>query len=86
MLNNKVMVNEKVKSGINPGLLLQLVASVSWIISVIVYGSYELGDCLQLLAASAWTVSNILSFFAENNISYGKEREFNKHVQSKNLQ
>ena len=63
MLNNKAIANEKVKSGINPGLLLQLVASVSWIISVIVYGSYELGDCLQLLAASAWTFSNIMSHF-----------------------
>jgi len=81
----EVIVQKKVKTGIGLGWFCQLVASLSWIISVIVYGSYELGDCLQLLAASAWTVSNIMNFFSENKMSYGKEREFNKHVQSKNL-
>ena len=41
--------------------LLQLVASISWIASVIVYGSFGLGDYLQLIAATAWTLSNIFS-------------------------
>ena len=41
--------------------LLQLVASLSWMASVFVYGSYGLGDYLQLIAASAWTLSNIFS-------------------------
>ena len=43
------------------GTLLQLVASLSWMASVFVYGSYGLGDYLQLIAASAWTLSNIFS-------------------------
>ena len=44
--------------------LCQLIASLSWFASVIIYGSFELGDYLQLLAASAWTISNIMSYFA----------------------
>lgn len=76
-MNNESIVRKKAKSGINPGWLFQLVASISWIISVIVYGSYGLGDCLQLLAASAWTVSNIMNYFSENNMSFDKEKEFN---------
>ena len=31
--------------------------------SVFVYGSFSAGDYLQLLAASAWTIANIFSFF-----------------------
>lgn len=77
MLNNESIVRKKAKSRINPGLMFQLVASISWITSVIVYGSYGLGDCLQLLAALAWTVSNIMSYFSENNMSFNKEKEFN---------
>ena len=40
---------------------LQLAASACWVASVIVYGSYEVGDVLQLAAASCWTVSNLLA-------------------------
>ena len=57
------LVQEKGKSKICMAWLFQLIASLSWMVSVFVYGSYELGDCLQLLAASAWTVSNIISYF-----------------------
>ncbi len=57
------LIQGKVKSKICLAWLFQLIASLSWMISVFVYGSYELGDCLQLLAASAWTVSNVISFF-----------------------
>ena len=43
--------------------LFQLLASASWIASVFVYGSFTPGDYLQLLAASSWTISNIISLF-----------------------
>lgn len=46
---------------INLSTLLQLIASISWIASVFVYGSFGLGDYLQLIAATAWTLSNIFS-------------------------
>jgi len=39
----------------------QTIASLSWIISVFVYGISSTGDWLQLLAASSWMVSNIAS-------------------------
>ena len=39
--------------------LLQLIASISWIASVIVYGSFGLGDYLQLIAASALSLIHI---------------------------
>ena len=44
------------------GLLFQLIASVSWMISTFFYGLNEIGDYLQLLASSAWTGSNILAY------------------------
>ena len=59
MLMQEELVQKEVKANISVQLLCQLIASLSWFSSVIVYGSFELGDCLQLLAASAWTVSNI---------------------------
>ncbi len=49
--------------------LFQFIASVAWMVSVFVYGSYELGDWLQLTAASAWTVSNIMNYIASNKLS-----------------
>ncbi len=64
MLMQKELVQKEMKAGNGMSIpwLCQLVASLSWMASVIVYGSFELGDCLQLLAASAWTVSNIMSY------------------------
>jgi hypothetical protein len=44
------------------GLLFQLIASVSWMISTFVYGLQEPGDYLQLLASTAWTISNIVNY------------------------
>ena len=41
--------------------LFQLLASCAWVASVIVYGSYESGDILQLLAAVCWTLSNAIA-------------------------
>jgi hypothetical protein len=35
-----------------------MAASLSWIISVIIYDSYETGDIFQLLAAVSWFLSN----------------------------
>lgn len=40
---------------------LQTGASTSWLVSVFIYNSYETGDIFQLLAASLWTVSNLLA-------------------------
>ncbi len=57
------LIQKKVKASISIQWLCQLIASLSWFTSVIVYGSFELGDCLQLLAASAWTVSNIMNYW-----------------------
>ena len=37
----------------------QTVASISWGASVFVYGISSAGDWLQLVAASAWLVSNL---------------------------
>ena len=51
------------KSNLNFSLLFQLVASISWMVSVFFYGLNESGDYLQLLASSAWTISNIVSYF-----------------------
>lgn len=61
------LVQKEIKTNINIQWLFQLIASLSWFTSVIVYGSFELGDCLQLLAASAWTISNIVTYFTNKN-------------------
>ncbi|RJU88841.1 MAG: hypothetical protein DWC02_01165 [Candidatus Poseidoniales archaeon] len=37
----------------------QTLASISWIVSVFVYGIESLGDWLQLIAASCWFLSNV---------------------------
>lgn len=58
------LVQKEIKTNISIQLLCQLIASLSWFASVIVYGSFELGDCLQLLAASAWTASNIMGIIS----------------------
>ena len=56
------LVQKKVKKNISIAWLCQLIASLAWFASVLAYGSFELGDCLQLLAASAWTISNIIEY------------------------
>lgn len=61
------LVQKEIKTNISIQWLCQLIASLSWFTSVIVYGSFELGDCLQLLAASAWTVSNIVNYLTNKN-------------------
>ena len=55
--------NRKLKSNLSLLWLCQLIASTSWMASVFVYGSFTSGDYLQLLAASSWTISNIISLF-----------------------
>ena len=47
----------------------QLIASVSWMVSVFAYGLNESADYLQLLASSAWTVSNIINYFRNSDYS-----------------
>ena len=74
MLMQEESVQKKVKSNISIQWLCQLIASLSWFTSVIVYGSFELGDCLQLLAASAWTVSNIMNYFSNRNHAVSRSR------------
>ena len=58
----KILNNIRDKYNFSIGCLLQLVASLSWVASIIVYGSFNLGDYLQLLASSAWTISNIINY------------------------
>tara|TARA_Y100000741_G_C18094051_1_gene493985 strand:- start:275 stop:469 length:195 start_codon:yes stop_codon:yes gene_type:complete len=55
--------NKNFKSNVTVLWLCQLIASSCWMASVFVYGSFEPGDLLQLTAASAWTLSNIMSYF-----------------------
>ena len=55
--------NKKLKSNVSTLWLCQLIASASWVASVFVYGSFAPGDFLQLLAGTAWTISNLISFF-----------------------
>ena len=45
----------------------QLIASVSWMVSEFAYGLNESADYLQLLASSAWTVSNIINYFRNSD-------------------
>ena len=42
----------------------QTIASGAWIVSVFVYGLASTGDYLQLVAASAWMLSNIASIIS----------------------
>ena len=39
----------------------QTIASVCWIVSMLVYGISSTGDWLQLMAACAWLVANVAS-------------------------
>ncbi len=55
--------NKNFNSNVTMLWLCQLIASTSWMASVFVYGSFAPGDFLQLIAASAWTISNIISYF-----------------------
>jgi len=55
--------NMNFKNNFNMIWLLQLIASTSWIVSIFLYGSFAAGDFFQLIAASAWTVANIINFF-----------------------
>tara|TARA_B110000014_G_C20055178_1_gene549121 strand:+ start:1025 stop:1213 length:189 start_codon:yes stop_codon:yes gene_type:complete len=55
--------NKKLKPNFDVIWLFQLIASTSWMISVFIYGSFAPGDYLQLMAASSWTMSNIISPF-----------------------
>ena len=55
--------------------LCQLTASLAWLSSVFVYGSYGFGDCLQLLAASAWTVANLINLFKRKKLAILENKE-----------
>lgn len=41
--------------------LFQTLASLSWVVSVVVYDSYNPGDVLQLTAALCWSLSNVVA-------------------------
>ena len=75
-MNNKVMSNtvletsitdKKEQSKVNYEWLFQLIASLSWVVSVFVYGIEGAGDWLQLLAASSWTMANIFSYINQKS-------------------
>ena len=55
--------NMSFKNNFNLIWILQFIASTSWIVSIFIYGSFATGDFFQLIAASAWTVANIINFF-----------------------
>ena len=55
--------NKKIRSNVSALWLCQLIASTAWVASVFVYGSFVPGDYLQLLAGTAWTISNVISYF-----------------------
>lgn len=63
MLMEEKDVQKKSSTNVSFAWLFQLIASLSWIVSVFVYGSWGLGDFLQILAASSWTVSNVFALF-----------------------
>ena len=46
----------------------QTVASLCWIGSVFAYGLTEVGDYLQLAAASAWFIANLFAAFSTSKI------------------
>ena len=49
----------------------QMVASLSWIVSVFLYGLEETGDYFQLLAASAWLIANVADFYSNCKQGHG---------------
>lgn len=57
------LVQDDKKKKMSIQRVCQLIASLSWFASIIAYGSFELGDCLQLLAALAWTVANMIDYY-----------------------
>lgn len=42
-------------------LILQLAASIFWVISVIIYNRWEYGDIFHIIAAILWTLSNLFA-------------------------
>ncbi len=55
-----VLINKKkIFHRININKSLQLLASVSWMVSVLIYGLNSSADYFQLIASCAWTVSNL---------------------------
>ncbi|NEP61610.1 MAG: hypothetical protein F6K31_32440, partial [Symploca sp. SIO2G7] len=50
---------KRIEQFLRPERLGQTVASLCWIVSVLVYGISAAGDWLQLCAASAWFFSNL---------------------------
>ena len=43
-------------------LILQLAASIFWLVSIIIYNRWEYGDIFHIIAAGLWTLSNLLAF------------------------
>ncbi|MEM7092736.1 MAG: hypothetical protein AAF567_07030 [Actinomycetota bacterium] len=46
----------------------QTIASICWLISVLVYGLEAVGDWLQLGAASAWLAANLAAVFRRDKV------------------
>ncbi|MEM6645217.1 MAG: hypothetical protein AAF730_03095 [Bacteroidota bacterium] len=64
MLMQDELKQQQVQKKVNAKWAFQMLASLSWFASVLIYGSFEIGDCLQLVAASAWTASNIIDYYS----------------------
>ncbi len=62
-ITKSITATQSSKTRINKMMSLewlgQTIASGAWIVSVFVYGLASTGDYLQLVAASAWMLSNI---------------------------
>ena len=62
MVSEKTACVAKTKYGRDvASWIFQLIASLSWFVSVFVYNSYSHGDYLQLVAAAAWMISNFVT-------------------------
>ena len=74
MLTDEAPVSVQPKSGsswirkvLSVEWLGQTAASLFWLVSMLVYGLSEIGDWLQLTAASAWLLANIAAVMSVRN-------------------
>lgn len=62
------VVSRTIRSNLlRPERLGQTLASLFWIISMLLYGVSSSGDWLQLFAASAWLLANIAAIVTREN-------------------
>ena len=69
-------------------LVLQLLASISWVISIFIYDSFEHGDVWQLIAAFSWTISNLATgaeMLSSRNKAHGKDCKKGEKIAAQGL-